>query len=66
MSALHAQQMQQHPMAGGVRASQQQLLQQQQQQAHGHGPFSQSQLEQLNQISSDMRSAFAANGSASE
>nr|NP_001246280.1 dystrobrevin, isoform G [Drosophila melanogaster]AFH08034.1 dystrobrevin, isoform G [Drosophila melanogaster] len=64
MSALHAQQMQQHPMAGGVRASQQQLLQQQQQQAHGHGPFSQSQLEQLNQISSDMRSAFAANGSA--
>lgn len=68
MSALHAQQMQQHPMAGGVRAAQQQLLQQQQQQqqAHGHGPFSQSQLEQLNQISSDMRSAFAANGSASE
>ncbi|KQS62836.1 uncharacterized protein Dere_GG20305, isoform C [Drosophila erecta] len=63
MSALHAQQMQQHPMAGGVRASQQQLIQQQQQ-AHGHGPFSQSQLEQLNQISSDMRSAFAANGSA--
>ncbi|XP_070140178.1 dystrobrevin beta isoform X2 [Drosophila kikkawai] len=65
MSALHAQQMQQHPMAGGVRAAQQQLLQQQQQQqAHGHGPFSQSQLDQLNQISSDMRSAFAANGSA--
>ncbi|XP_052839375.1 dystrobrevin beta isoform X3 [Drosophila gunungcola] len=74
MSALHAQQMQQHPIVGGgggggggggVRATQQQLLQQQQQQqAHGHGPFSQSQLEQLNQISSDMRSAFAANGSA--
>ncbi|KAH8266253.1 hypothetical protein KR038_002919 [Drosophila bunnanda] len=63
MSALHAQQMQQHPMSGGVRAAQQQLLQQQQQ-VHGHGPFSQSQLEQLNQISSDMRSAFAANGSA--
>ncbi|XP_037713730.1 dystrobrevin beta isoform X3 [Drosophila subpulchrella] len=69
MSALHAQQMQQHPMAGGGggggRPTQQQLLQQQQQQqAHGHGPFSQSQLDQLNQISSDMRSAFAANGSA--
>ncbi|KAH8372976.1 hypothetical protein KR009_009413 [Drosophila setifemur] len=65
MSALHAQQMQQHPMGGGpgVRATQQQLLQQQQQ-GLGHGPFSQSQLEQLNQISSDMRSAFAANGSA--
>ncbi|XP_070068401.1 dystrobrevin beta isoform X1 [Drosophila takahashii] len=72
MSALHAQQMQQHPMGGGGgggggRPTQQQLLQQQQQQqqqAHGHGPFSQSQLEQLNQISSDMRSAFATNGSA--
>lgn len=75
MSALHAQQLQQlqqHPM---LRSTQQQLLQQQQQQAAqqsqcspglGHGPFSQSQLEQLNQISSDMRSAFAANGSASE
>ncbi|XP_017106180.2 dystrobrevin beta isoform X4 [Drosophila bipectinata] len=66
MSALHAQQMQQMPMGGGgpgVRVAQQQLLQQQQQ-GHGHGSFSQSQLEQLNQISSDMRSAFAANGSA--
>ncbi|KAH8233099.1 hypothetical protein KR026_004329 [Drosophila bipectinata] len=66
MSALHAQQMQQMPMGGGgpgVRAAQQQLLQQQQQ-GHGHGSFSQTQLEQLNQISSDMRSAFAANGSA--
>ncbi|KAH8271564.1 hypothetical protein KR018_007439 [Drosophila ironensis] len=62
MSALHAQQMQQMGAGPGVRATQQQLLQQQQQ--HGHGPFSQSQLEQLNQISSDMRSAFAANGSA--
>ncbi|XP_034110251.1 dystrobrevin beta isoform X2 [Drosophila nasuta] len=69
MSALHAQQlqqMQQHPM---LRSTQQQLLQaQQSQQAAagmpGHAPFSQSQLEQLNQISSDMRSAFAANGSA--
>ncbi|KRF77623.1 dystrobrevin beta isoform X6 [Drosophila virilis] len=74
MSALHAQQLQQlqqHPM---LRSTQQQLLQQQQQQQAaqqsqsspglGHGPFSQSQLEQLNQISSDMRSAFAANGSA--
>lgn len=70
MSALHAQQLQQ------LRSTQQQLLQQQshqqqqqQQQSSpglGHAPFSQSQLEQLNQISSDMRSAFAANGSASE
>ncbi|XP_034650873.1 dystrobrevin beta isoform X6 [Drosophila subobscura] len=71
MSALHAQQMQ-HPMGGpGVRVSQQQMMQaqqqqqmQQQQQQQGHGPFSQSQLDQLNLISTDMRSAFAANGSA--
>lgn len=72
MSALHAQQLQQmaaHPM---LRATQQQLQQHQQQQQQqsspglAHAPFSQSQLEQLNQISSDMRSAFAANGSASE
>ncbi|XP_022227549.2 dystrobrevin beta isoform X4 [Drosophila obscura] len=72
MSALHAQQMQ-HPMGGpGVRVTQQQMMQaqqqqqqqMQQQQQQGHGPFSQSQLEQLNLISTDMRSAFAANGSA--
>ncbi|BFG05231.1 dystrobrevin beta [Drosophila madeirensis] len=70
MSALHAQQMQ-HPMGGpGVRVSQQQMMQaqqqqqMQQQQQQGHGPFSQSQLDQLNLISTDMRSAFAANGSA--
>ncbi|KAL7735601.1 hypothetical protein ACLKA6_009560 [Drosophila palustris] len=70
MSAMHAQQQQQqqqmsHPM---LRSTQQQLMQQQQSQQSspglGHAPFSQSQLEQLNQISSDMRSAFAANGSA--
>ncbi|XP_030376719.1 dystrobrevin beta isoform X2 [Scaptodrosophila lebanonensis] len=76
MSALHAQQLQQmsHPMLGGggsvLRSTQQQLLQAQQSApltqppAMGHSPFSQSQLEQLNQISSDMRSAFATNGSA--
>ncbi|XP_017838932.1 dystrobrevin beta isoform X2 [Drosophila busckii] len=60
MSALHAQQLQQlsHPM---LRSQQQQLMQQQQ---GAHAPFSQNQLDQLNQISSDMRSAFAANGSA--
>ncbi|XP_023178476.2 dystrobrevin beta isoform X3 [Drosophila hydei] len=68
MSALHAQQLQQlqqHPM---LRSTQQQLLQQQQQQQQqqnqSSASFSQSQMEQLNQISSDMRSAFAANGSA--
>ncbi|XP_046865688.1 dystrobrevin beta isoform X2 [Drosophila willistoni] len=78
MSALHAQQLQQmqqqqqqqHNMPGsrGPSQQQQQQLAMQHQQAvqqQGHGgPFSQTQLDQLNQISSDMRSAFAANGSA--
>lgn len=70
MSALHAQQLQQmaaaHPMLRSTQLQQQSQQQQQQQSAPGLGPFSQSQLEHLNQISSDMRSAFAANGSASE
>ncbi|XP_037945383.1 dystrobrevin beta isoform X3 [Teleopsis dalmanni] len=72
MNSLHQQQMPQvHAMMGGnvLRSTQQQLLQAQQstplsQSPIGQSAFNQNQLDQLNQISSEVRAAFAANGSA--